>query len=75
MLAREVEGVTRADRPDLERLDRVRLVVDGACGAREVQDRVDVPVDGDAFDHVVLDQREPRCLDARSGLRRCRAGR
>ena len=46
--SREVERVARADRADLEGLDRMREVLGRARGAGEVQHRVDRAVDGDA---------------------------
>ncbi len=58
--------MARADRTDLQSLDRVREVRGRARGTREVEDRIHRPENRDAVDHVLLDELErSRALPAR----------
>ena len=54
----QAERLVRAERADLQRLDRQLEVVDRAGGAGPVQDEVDRAVDVDVVGDVVLDERE-----------------
>ena len=58
LLLREAERLVRAERADLERLDRVLEIVDRARGRREMQDRVERARDVDEVRDVLLDERE-----------------
>ena len=59
---REVERAARAERADVDRLERDREVLGRARRAREVQHAVDVAVDRDLVAHVGADEREARVL-------------
>ena len=54
----DAERVVRTEGADLQRLDRQLEIVEGRCGAREVQDPVEVPVESDVLGDVVLDEGE-----------------
>ena len=58
MRARQAERLVRAERADLQRLDRLAQVVDRAGQRGEVEDRVDLAVDVDVLGDVVLDELE-----------------
>ena len=55
---RQAERVVRAERPDLQRLDRQLEVVDRAGGAGPVEHVIDRPFDVDVACHVVADELE-----------------
>src|SRR3984893_7464086 len=55
---RETESVVRAERADLEGLDRMLEVVAGACGAGEVQNGVNAAVHREELRDVVLPEME-----------------
>ena len=58
LVAGQAQGVQRADRPHLQRLDRHAEVVDGRRRAGEVQDEVDRAADVDVVGDVRPDQPE-----------------
>ena len=55
---RQAESVVRSVGADLERVQRLAQVVDGAGERCQVVDDVDRLVDVDVLDHVVVDERE-----------------
>src|SRR6266404_4958842 len=65
LLLREAERLVRAERADLERLDRVLEIVDRARGRREMQDRVERARDVDEVRDVLLDEREALVAEKR----------
>ena len=56
----EAEGLVRAERADLQRLDRQLQVIDRARGRGEVPDVVDLPGEVEELGDVLLDELEVR---------------